>query len=510
MKLNINTKSLIVEIISLLYILLFIYAAASKLLDFENFRVQLGQSPLLSAFASWMSWIVPLTEVLISALLIFRSTRLWGLVMAFGLMIMFTVYIFVILHYSSYVPCSCGGILEKLSWNAHLLFNLLFVLLAFIAVIIQVSVENKIKNKKQFIPSLKTMIFSCFFCTIAVIVLFIWSEEIMQYNNPFQRRYPKNAAELLKQTDLGFNSFYIAGFTNGRLYLGNYSNPQILVSFDSNLKNKKIKKIDFDPQNIPFQNVTLSVRGNYFYLKDGRVPALFRGSVKDWKINKKLNGMPYFTQAEPADSTTIIFRNNSGSNLSNVLGVFSSESKNKVQYNSLLLEKQIDGIFDTDGFLMYSEESEKMIYLYYYRNEFIVAGKDIKIDYTGHTIDTTSKAKIKVTVVKHGTGRTMSAPPLIVNANGSVYKNLLCVNSRIMGRYEDKKRWEHSSVIDLYDVSKHSYLLSFPIYNIEGDKLKSFIVTNTHLYALIGNSLAVYQLRERIKKELKSPVLKLY
>lgn len=508
MKLQVNLKNIFVEATCLLYVMLFVYAAVSKLLDFENFQVQIGQSPLLSAFASWVPWTVPLAELLISALLIFSSTRLWGLVLAFSLMFMFTVYIFIILHYSSYVPCSCGGILEKMSWNAHMFFNLFFVILAFIAVILRSGIENKTKNKKQFIPSVKTMIFSCFLGTIAVIVLFVWSEELMHYSNPFQRRYPKNTAELIKQLDLEYNSFYIAGFNNGRLYLGNYSNPQILVSFNSSLKNKRIEKIDFDPKNIPFQNVTLSVRGNYFYLKDGRVPAFFRGSVKDWKISKKLNGMPNFTQAEPADSTTILFRNNSGENLSNVLGVFHSENKNKVRYNRFLLEKQIDGIFDTDGLLMYSEDSEKMIYLYYYRNEFTVAGKDLKIDYTGHTIDTTSKAKIKVTAVKGGRGKTMSAPPLVVNAHGSVFKNLLFVNSRIMGRYENKKRWEHSSVIDLYDFNRHSYLLSFPIYNIEGDKLKSFIVTDTHLYALVGNAVAVYELKENIKKELKSEVTK--
>lgn len=488
--------------------LLFIYAAVSKLLDFENFQVQLGQSPLLSAFASWVSWTVILAELLISVLLIFRSTRLWGLVSAFNLMVMFTVYIFLILHYSSFVPCSCGGILEKMSWNAHLLFNLLFVVLAFIGATMQIQIDKNLKNRIQFIYSVKTIVFSCFFVTITIIVLFLWSEHIMHYNNPFQRRYSKNAAEMLKQIDLKFNSFYIAGFTNGRLYLGNHSNPQILVSFDSNLQNKKIESINFDPENIPFQNVTLSVRGNFFYLKDGRVPALFRGSVTDWKINKRLNGMPHFTQAEPADSTTIIFRNNSGDNLSNVIGIFSSENENKVKYNSSLLEKQIDGIFDTDGFLMYSEKNQKMIYLYYYRNEFIVAGKDGKIDYRGHTIDTTSKAKIKVTYVKKGFGRTMSAPPLVVNANGSAFKNLLFVNSRITGRYEDTKRWEHSSVIDLYDLNKHSYLLSFPIYNIGGDRLKSFVVTDTSLYALIGNSLVSYQLKEGIKNELKNSVLK--
>jgi hypothetical protein len=508
MNLKPQIRNIIIEIICLLYVLLFVYATVSKVLDFENFRLQLGQSPLLSAFAFWISWTVPLGELLISALLIFRYTRLWGLVLAFNLMVMFTVYIFIILHYSSYVPCSCGGILEKMSWNTHMLFNVVFVLLGIIALRLHGNSQRQIKNTNQSIPLLKIMIFSCFFSVTSVVLLYIWSEEIMHYSNPFQRRYPKNAVVQLQQIDLKFNSYYIAGFSNGRLYLGNYSNPQILVSLDSNLNNKRIIKIDFDPEDIPFQNVTLSVRGSYFYLKDGMVPALFRGRVKDWKINAKLEGMPYFTQAEPADSTTIIFRNNSGKNLSNRLGIFYYEKKKKVQYNDSFLEKQIDGIFDTDGLLMYDENFEKLTYLYYYRNEFIVAGKDGKIDYSGHTIDTTSQAKIKVTSVKDGLGRTMSAPPVIVNAHGAVFKNLLFVNSRIMGRFEDKKSWEYSSVIDLYDTNKHSYLFSFPIYNIDGDKIKSLIVTESYLYVLIGNNLVAYQLKENIKKQIISSAFK--
>jgi hypothetical protein len=36
----------------------FYHAAASKLFDFENFRIQLGQSPVL-VFANWISIAVP-------------------------------------------------------------------------------------------------------------------------------------------------------------------------------------------------------------------------------------------------------------------------------------------------------------------------------------------------------------------------------------------------------------------------------------------------------------------
>src|SRR5690606_14139651 len=128
-------RKIVIEIISLLYVLLFVYAAVSKLLDFENFQVQLGQSPLLSAFASWVSWLVIIVELTIALALIIPRFRNTGLLAALSLMTMFTAYIFIILHYSSFVPCSCGGILEKMTWNIHFVFNIVFIILAAVAIV---------------------------------------------------------------------------------------------------------------------------------------------------------------------------------------------------------------------------------------------------------------------------------------------------------------------------------------------------------------------------------------
>jgi hypothetical protein len=136
MKLNAKIKSIIIESICLLYVLLFVYAALSKLIDFENFRVQLGQSPLLSAFAGWVSSLVLLSEFLISILLFVPKIRIIALYLAVGLMTMFTTYIIIILNYSSFIPCSCGGILEKLGWREHLIFNCVFILIGIIALLL--------------------------------------------------------------------------------------------------------------------------------------------------------------------------------------------------------------------------------------------------------------------------------------------------------------------------------------------------------------------------------------
>lgn len=142
MKPSLKISNGIVTIICCLYALLFIYAATSKLLDFDTFRIQLGQSPLLNAFADWVSIGVPVIEIVIAIALMLPKFRLTGLYSSYLLMSMFTMYIYIILNYSAFVPCSCGGILQKMTWNEHLLFNSVFLLLAIIGILMYPISDN--------------------------------------------------------------------------------------------------------------------------------------------------------------------------------------------------------------------------------------------------------------------------------------------------------------------------------------------------------------------------------
>ena len=125
------------EIISSLLVLLFVYAAVSKLLDYQTFKVQLGKSPFITAFAGTVAWALPLVEIFVALLLTFSRTRLQGLYASLFLMTLFSSYIYAILHYSYYVPCSCGGILSKMSWSEHLWFNVGFVGVAILGILMQ-------------------------------------------------------------------------------------------------------------------------------------------------------------------------------------------------------------------------------------------------------------------------------------------------------------------------------------------------------------------------------------
>jgi len=132
-----NFQSTFIKAVSYFFIVLFIYASVSKLLDFENFQVQIAQSPLLSSYAGFISHLVIIVELIIVLLLSIPRIKKIGLYASMALMVAFTIYIYLILNFSDFVPCSCGGILEKLGWTEHLVFNMVCVVLTLIGIILQ-------------------------------------------------------------------------------------------------------------------------------------------------------------------------------------------------------------------------------------------------------------------------------------------------------------------------------------------------------------------------------------
>ena len=294
---SINLKANFIYIVALLHVLLFSYASASKLLDFQNFQVQLGQSPLLSAFAVAVSIAVPIVEFILVVLLMFNQYRLIGLYGSFILMTMFSAYIYIILHFSSFIPCSCGGILEKMSWNEHLIFNIAFVLLSSIAIII----NSKTKRVYAFLVIL-------FISSIAVVaLLFITSEDIIQHRNNFVRRLPEQFSKE-HDIDLGFNSYYFAGVANGKIYLGNVTAPLLLTETDKALKFKKERIIKLSNINLPFRSLNIQVYSKYFYATDGTVPVIFRGNSGQWNAIQIPNLKYAFSNSVFTDSISIAFR----------------------------------------------------------------------------------------------------------------------------------------------------------------------------------------------------------
>lgn len=337
---------------------------------------------------------------------------------------------------------------------------------------------------------------------VAVVFLFVafqLSENITHYHNSFVRRFPQHFATEINRKDLSYNSYYFAGYEDGKIYLGNSTTPLLIVELDENLNSKKVHKVNLENTTLPFSTPQIKVLGEYFFLFEGSVPYLFRGKISDWNAKLIMQTGPRFSQLQPIDSVTIAARFISQPSGESLLGTINLNDTLDFRTNKNLLQKQIDGVFDTDGYLNYNRELNKLVYLYMYRNEYTVANTDLSLNFRGNTIDTISKAQVKIAHVESKGINTFSAPPLTVNNRFATSGNRLYVDSALPGMYEDETVWKNAQIVDIYDLRDKSYQSSFYIYHIKGKGMRSFIVFNNHLFALIGSNLVKYKFRTNKK-----------
>jgi hypothetical protein len=484
----------ITVVISYFFVLLFCYASISKILDFENFQVQLAQSPLLSAYAGLVSYAVIIIELITTSLLCVPARRLVGLYVSLGLMAAFTIYIYLILNYSDFIPCSCGGILEKLGWTEHLIFNIGCIVLALIGIFLEE--KNSKKHRLQPLFYSGSIVIAS---SLVVIILFVTSEYIIKKENNFTRRFMLHPILEDKRLDLKINSYYFAGLDNGKIYLGNVTAPLLITSVDTSLENLQSAKVGLDRTDHSFRSLQLQVKNSQYYLYDGSVPVIYRGKIGDGIANTISYRDAYFTQLAVLDSVSFAIRTQSRQNLQYTLADLNLSKEPKLQMYPSILTRQVDGVFDVDGKLTLGHNTDNLLYVYTYRNEYLTLDRNMNLLRKLHTIDTTTVAKIQVKNLADGTHK-MGAPPLKVNGTVTANRNLLFVHSSLKGRHESSKMWQKASVVDIYRTDQQEYIGSFYIENKEKTRFSYMMADDRYLYVLIDNDLKRYRFREPISK----------
>ena len=133
--LSARQREIITDIAIYLFVILFMYTAASKFLTIKSFASTLAKSPLIGSYSLFVAWAVPTVEVIISLLLIIPSAKKIGLYASFLLMAVFTIYLMYMVFSGSTLPCHCGGVISRMTWQQHIWFNLGFVVLGITALI---------------------------------------------------------------------------------------------------------------------------------------------------------------------------------------------------------------------------------------------------------------------------------------------------------------------------------------------------------------------------------------
>lgn len=142
-----NSANIFIEVTKSIMVLLFCYTAFSKILTFDQFVFQLEKSPLIPiTYGEFYGLGVIVTELIASYLLIFKPLK--GFYLSLFLMTSFTAYLFIIINFSFYIPCSCGGILEQLDWNTHIILNISLILLIILSILFLNTYSHQTRSLK--------------------------------------------------------------------------------------------------------------------------------------------------------------------------------------------------------------------------------------------------------------------------------------------------------------------------------------------------------------------------
>lgn len=485
-----NISSIIYNFAAYFFILLFFYASISKMLDFENFQVQMGQSPLLSAYAGIMSYSVIILELLIVGSLCFPAVRLLGLYAATALMAAFTVYIYLILNYSEFVPCSCGGILEKLGWKEHMIFNVACFVLGFIAVVCY-QPEKRLQIKR-----LAILAGSSILAVGAVIVLFVSSEYIIKKENNFTRRFLPNfllEPDLITTLD---KDSYFAGISKDTLYLGYRSTPLLFSSIHLKNRLSSTFRINPDLEKYHFKNLRMTVKYPFYYLYDGTVPIIYRGRIGQHRPEIVSYQDAYFSQLAVLDSASFALRTQSSDTHSFTLAQLDIRQRPSLKLYPEALQRQLDGIFDLDGQLVVNwGSSGKAVYAYAYRNQFVFINDRFKKVGQQQTIDQTKKVAIQTVKLSNGDHK-MKSPPIKVNAAVSAFNNDVFILSEIRGKYEPASIHKNRKTIDVYNTLLNEYTGSF---YIPQKKIRDLLVTGDRILIISDKNVTQYRFRKPFK-----------
>lgn len=332
-----------------------------------------------------------------------------------------------------------------------------------------------------------------FNCTIMGILYAFSDKGRPERNLSFSRTFVPGTLKTLNTMELKYNSYYIAGRTEHKIYLGNSTGFLNVISADPKLTDSSHIKISLknieDPK---FKYPFVKIYDPYFYITDGVQPSLFRGLLGEWEAAKFMKDSAFFINALPMAPDRFIIKTMQSSSMEYTLGILGPE----YPYLKLrpLLEKQLDGVFCVDGKLHYNDSLKRMVYVYYYRNEFIVSDKDLNLIYKGKTLDTFSRVSSKSMNVNSGNRVLLSSQPRTVNKTSALTGNLIFINSNIMGSNDDEYRYLRSSVIDIFEIRNGQYLFSFYLPGFNGRAAREFIIMDHYLIALYSQYLVSYDM----------------
>lgn len=311
----------------------------------------------------------------------------------------------------------------------------------------------------------------------------------------FLRAYADTCLYESSSVFLRAGKYYLIAATDAEIYIGDRSRPATFISIDRNSGQYYARQISST------FNGSLSVTATHvaidfpaLYLVDGTGPTILRGSLeKGSNVDQETATQHFFTDLFLLSRESALIRSISRDQRY-MLGKLNLRT-GEAHFDTTILKKQIDGLFCVNGQVSIDEATGNIAYAYSYRNEFVVLDSSLNLLCASNTVDTTSRAKIRL-VDDPGSGtRYLASPPVVVNKAVSLFDDHLFICSSMTADNDDHERMNNYSPIDIYGISSGKYLGSFLIPHYHGTPLTEFRVIGKNLIvALYPDAMVTWRM----------------
>ncbi len=333
-----------------------------------------------------------------------------------------------------------------------------------------------------------TFIFCVFlFAAISTYLVFIYSKAD-SFGGGFQRNV-RSIAAIRSISVVGLDRPYLAGFKYPKIYVAGQSPADVVNVInvvEGHQPGSRIRiadSADFKRGVVAFQNL-------FRFDDPGKV--IMRTSLTSGGQKEFIDSIPHL-DIVPISANSFVTRTFNSEGTEALLA--KRDTAGARRYPGIL-EKQIDGLFCTDGILLYNPDRSLVFYIYYYRNEFICLDTNMNIRYQGNTIDTVTKAKIKVAHARSQGATFLASPHRTVNKHAVSSGEWLIVHSMVEADNDNTNEFKTHAVLDVYKVVDGTYSFSVYLPRPTEAKLKDLAMDHNMLIALFGRHLVIYDISD--------------
>jgi len=337
-------------------------------------------------------------------------------------------------------------------------------------------------------------IFITMACAVTLVVSLAWYSDYRSPKlNGFTRHFPGTTPLLTHTLSSRYTITAVAGFTATSIYFQTL-NPALILRANHQLGDTSYIFLPVDSFYRTATNFEYQIDSPNIYLFARNVPAIYKWDL----VSKKKISQSYtsriFTRSLVLEPNRFFLRGfDSSIKIPGQIFLKGSFQQGVTYRESKLIPPHKDLGMPTDGILLRDQNTDRLVYVFFYKNSYLVLDTNFNLSGQGETIDPVDSALLKVGGgIKEGKtfGYTNTSPKRIVNIESCISDGILYNNSLIKADNESNHTFASNNAIDMYDLKTYLYRGSLDIPLLNEAKISRFKVFQHDLVAIFTDGTA--------------------